>query len=112
MSLSLTQALLATAVIALVTLFCRVAPFLFMRRSGTQEGKGTFLKFVERSVPPVAMTVLAVNAVALPCLSFGPDTVATLAASAATVGLHLWRRNPLLSIIGGTILYMTLRQIL
>ena len=31
-----------------------------------------------------------------------------LAAAALTVGLHLWRRNPLLSIAAGTALYMTL----
>ena len=34
--------------------------------------------------------------------------VPALAAGAATVALHVWRRNTLLSIAGGTLLYMLL----
>ena len=33
-----------------------------------------------------------------------------LAAAAAVVVLHLWKRNNLLSIFGGTVLYMVLVQ--
>ena len=33
-----------------------------------------------------------------------------LAAAAAVVVLHLWKRNNLLSILGGTVLYMVLVQ--
>ncbi|MFR7534762.1 MAG: AzlD domain-containing protein, partial [Oscillospiraceae bacterium] len=32
-------------------------------------------------------------------------------AIAVTAGLHLWRRNSLLSIAGGTIIYMLLVQV-
>ena len=37
-------------------------------------------------------------------------TAAWLLAAAAVVGLHLWRRNTLLSIAAGTALYMVLVQ--
>ena len=42
------------------------------------------------------------------CLASPLHGGAELAAAALTVGLHLWRRNPLLSIAAGTALYMTL----
>ena len=35
---------------------------------------------------------------------------AKVVASAAVVGLHLWKRNVLFSITGGTVLYMVLVQ--
>ncbi|MFT0762502.1 AzlD domain-containing protein [Actinomyces sp. F1_1611] len=34
--------------------------------------------------------------------------MATAAALAVTVGLHLWRRSVLLSIVGGTAIYLLL----
>lgn len=40
------------------------------------------------------------------CLSSEFHGMAELAASVLTVVLHLWRRNPLLSIASGTALYM------
>ena len=38
--------------------------------------------------------------------------VAPLSALAATVGLHLWRRSALLSILGGTVVYVVLTNAL
>lgn len=39
------------------------------------------------------------------------QTIVTLGCVAAVVLLHLWKRNTLLSIAGGTILYMVLSRI-
>lgn len=41
-----------------------------------------------------------------------PWGLPSLTALAATVGLHLWKRNPMISILGGTILYMILSRVL
>ncbi|GAB1484024.1 hypothetical protein MASR2M78_28410 [Treponema sp.] len=53
--LSLKSALIATLVMALVIAFCRAVPFLFFRSKGGKL-RSSFIQFVERSVPPVAMT--------------------------------------------------------
>jgi len=65
---------------------------------------------VEKIVPPAAMTVLAVNALGASFQGNARDGLLTLAASVLTAGLHLWKRNPLISILGGTALYMILSR--
>ena len=94
-----------------VILFCRAFPFLFFFRDSTGERSGAkkvFLDFVEKTVPPAAMTVLAFNALGGAFRENPRDGLLVLAASVFTTLLHLWKRNFLISILGGTILYMIL----
>ena len=112
------QALLLTLVMGAVIFFCRVCPFLFFRRAGEPGGnetggrRKTFLDFVEKTVPPLAMTVLTFNALASPIYENIRSGIPVLAASAFTVIVHLWRRNPLFSIFGGTAIYMVLQRLI
>ena len=91
-------------VMGAVVVFCRAFPFLFFFRDGCKEG--AFLGFVERIVPPVAMTVLAFNALGGAFRDGPANGLFALAASVFTAILHLWKGNYLISILGGTILYM------
>jgi branched-subunit amino acid transport protein AzlD len=110
------QALYYSFVMGLVILLCRILPFMIFGRSADEEG-GTkrrtfrFLSFVERVVPPVAMTVLAFNALAAPLKETPGQALALLPAAIFTALAHLWKRNALLSIVGGTALYMILRAV-
>jgi branched-subunit amino acid transport protein AzlD len=118
---SIPQALLMTFVMGAVIFFCRVFPFIFFRnmaskRSPTSE---TFLALVEKTAPPVAMTVLAFNALSGPikdnihaAVPLGNALIPVLAAAAFTALTHLWKRNALISIIGGTLVYMVLIRVL
>jgi branched-subunit amino acid transport protein AzlD len=118
MKTSVSQALLLTLIMGAVILFCRAFPFLFFRNSagdggkapGKTKGRTAFLGFVEKTVPPVAMTVLAFNALAAPVKTRPVESVPVLAAAVFTVLVHLWKRNPLISIFGGTALYMLLER--
>jgi branched-subunit amino acid transport protein AzlD len=118
-------AILYTAAIGLLVFLCRAFPFLFLRYrkddSGGAEGGGKpekrraldgFLALVEKAVPPAAMTVLAVNSVAVPVKENPAGGIPVLAASVFTLLVHLWRRNFLISILGGTVLYMVLERAL
>jgi branched-subunit amino acid transport protein AzlD len=69
------------------------------------------LSRVERVVPPVAMTVLAVNSIAAPVKEGPAASVPVLAAAALTLGVQLWKRNYLVSILGGTAAYMVLTRL-
>ena len=92
-----------------VIFFCRAFPFLFFFRDspgGGKKGARVFLDFIERIVPPAAMTVLAFNALGGAFRESAPEGLLVLAASVFTAVLHLWKRNFLVSILGGTILYM------
>ncbi|MCL2129642.1 MAG: AzlD domain-containing protein [Treponema sp.] len=110
-----------------VILFCRAFPFLFFSRKNPPEGvagqghlqaarrgpgKEAFFDFIEKIVPPVAMTVLAVNALSSSFKENPTDGLLVLGASLLTALVHLWKSNTLLSILGGTVLYMILRRII
>jgi branched-subunit amino acid transport protein AzlD len=94
-----------------VIFFCRVFPFIFFRDIKTNDKWGSkFLLFVEKTAPPIAMTVLCFNALAIPIKENSAFTLPTLLAAAVTVLLHLWKRNALLSIFIGTALFMLLQR--
>jgi branched-subunit amino acid transport protein AzlD len=114
MMVSLRSALILTVIMGGVIFFCRVFPFLFCRGQEDREdeqlrpGKqlGSVLDFVEKLVPPVAMTVLAFNAISAPWLLDVAQGFPVLIAAGFTALVHLWKRNSLLSICGGTAVYM------
>jgi len=111
--LSTGRAVMYTFAMAAVIFFCRVFPFLFFRDK-RKDGAGAeaFLSLVERAAPPVAMTVLTFNAVSGSIKEDPGAALPALIASAFTALIHLWKRNALLSIMGGTALYMVLARII
>jgi branched-subunit amino acid transport protein AzlD len=123
------SAILLTAVMGLVIFFCRVFPFLIFPNGGSNETESgrnsklvSFIGFVEKAAPPTAMTVLAFNALtaalkenalknALFSRGFILDCIPVAAAAVFTALIHLWKRNPLISIAGGVIVYMLLNRV-
>jgi branched-subunit amino acid transport protein AzlD len=71
-----------------------------------------FLNFVEKLVPPAAMTVLAFNAITGSFKTNFREGVPVLIAATLTALIHLWKRNPLFSIFGGVAAYMILERII
>jgi branched-subunit amino acid transport protein AzlD len=100
---------------AISIFFCRFFPFLFFRKAAKDKSPKTkgraLLAFVEKTAPPAAMTALAFNAIAAPLKENYSQAISVLAASALTALLHIWKRGALLSIAGGTLLYMLLRHL-
>lgn len=122
MKTNIGEALILTVVMAAAIFFCRVFPFLFFRgKSGGETGtasdtphsrRATFLAFVEKTVPPAAMAVLTFNSLAGPVKANPREIIPVLTAAVFTTVVHLWRRNPLISIFGGTALYMLLIRVI
>ena len=102
--LSLGKAVLAACVMAAIVLFCRALPFLFFSRRKPPAA----LAFLESYMPALAMTVLAVSSYTGLDWKARGGGIPELIAGASVAALHLWKRNALLSILGGTILYMVL----
>ena len=99
------------AVTAGVTFILRAFPFLLFG-SGTKTP--SVIEYVGKVLSPAAIAMLAVYCFGCyfherPLLQnyFG---AAELIAAAIVVGLQLWKKNPLLSIIAGTAVYMILVQ--
>ena len=99
------QALWIVLICAGVTLALRAMPFLFF---GGKGGVPKLIAALGRTLPPAIMAALVVYC--LKGIPYGTlaDGVKQLAAAAVVVGLHVWRRNTLLSIAGGTAVYMLL----
>lgn len=99
----------AVAVIALVTAGIRFLPFAVFRG-----GKPTppLVEKLGRVLPYAIMGMLVVYC--LKGISFASmgGWLPALLASAVTVLLYVWKRNTLLSIIGGTLCYMLLVQMI
>jgi len=114
---SVTEALGMVFAMGAVIFFCRAFPFLFFSRnrgagtSDNNDGKGgvkRIIDFAEKIIPPVAMTVLSFNILGASFIADVKDGFFVLGASVVTAVLHLWKRNFLISILGGTALYMIL----
>lgn len=108
MAMTVWQAVVTIAVVALGTMVTRFLPFLVFPESKKPPRLIDYLG----KVLPFAMTGLLV-VYSLKDVSFtsGSHGIPEAIAMAAIVALHLWRRNMLLSIAGGTVLYMLLVQL-
>lgn len=95
------------AVMAAVTFLTRALPFLLFDRG---ERPPKLVLYLGRVLPPAVIAMLVVYCLRATSFSSPALWVPQAAASAAVVFLHLWRHNSLLSIFGGTILYMVLVQ--
>ena len=103
-----THAALIIAAAATCTVFTRALPFLFF---GGSRGIPGPIRYLGKILPPAIMAVLVVYCLKNISLLQAPFGAPELLASALTVILHVWKRNNLLSIAGGTICYMLLVQV-
>ena len=92
---------------AVVTFLTRALPFLLFDRG---ESPPKIVLYLGRVLPPAVIAMLIIYC--LKGISFASPAgwAPQLIAVGAVVALHLWKHNNLLSIFGGTILYMVLVQ--
>ena len=93
------------AVVGAVTFLTRAAPFWFFKR-----GTPRWVNYLGRVLPPAIMAMLIVYCLKGVSFATPAGWVPALLSCGAVVLLHLWKGNDLLSIFGGTILYMALVQ--
>ena len=96
------------AVMALVTLFLRALPFAIF---GGKRKTPAFITYLSNVLPYAIMGMLVVYCLRNIELLTAPHGLPELIACAVGVGLHLWRKNTLLSIAAGTVVYMLLVQL-
>ena len=106
--MTLPEQIITIAMCVLGTMLTRFLPFLiFSPRRPTPP----FVQYLGKALPGAVFAMLVVYClrnISLVQYSYGlPELIAI----AATIGLHLWKRQMLLSIAGGTVLYMLLIQL-
>jgi len=100
--------LAALGVFLAVTFALRAAPFLLIDRLRDSDA----VAWLGARMPVGIMVILVVYTLRETRFAEPPYGAPEMIALAATVGLHLWRRNALLSIVGGTTLYVGLTALL
>ena len=108
MILTTQQALLTIAVIALTTILMRALPFIIF-----PVGKKTpkFIEYLGEVLPYAIIGMLIVYCFKEVSLVKTPHGIPELIAGAFVVAIHKWKHNLLISIGGGTLLYMLLVQV-
>lgn len=96
------------AVAAAATLFIRAIPFVIF--GGKREVPET-VTYLGKVLPPAIMVILVIYCIKSINLFSGNHGMPELLSIAVVAGLHIWKRNTLLSIACGTILYMILVQV-
>ena len=95
------------AVIALVTIGLRFLPFFIF--SGKRKTPA-YISYLGKVLPFAIMGMLVVYCLRNISFTVLPFSIPELLGCTAVAGLHLWKRNTLLSIGAGTVFYMLLIQ--
>ena len=103
-----TQVLLAVLVAALVTAGLRFAPFLIF---GSGKKPPALITYLGKVLPFAIMGMLVVYCLKDVTLTAAPFGIPETIGCAVVAALHIWKRNTLLSIGGGTLCYMLLVQL-
>ena len=102
------QATALVAVIAAVTILLRFAPFVVF---GGGRPTPRYILYLARVLPCAIMAMLVVYCLRSVDLFSGSHGLPEAISIALVIALHVWKRQMLLSIAGGTVCYMLLVQL-
>lgn len=107
MPVSVVRSLLIIAVVSVTTFATRVIPFLLFPK-----GKEIppLVKYLGAALPPAVIGMLVIYCLKDVNLFVSPYAAPEVIAAGVVILLHVWKRNNLLSIGVGTVLYMVLVQ--
>ncbi|MBQ6718894.1 MAG: branched-chain amino acid transporter permease [Oscillospiraceae bacterium] len=103
------HAILTIAVAALVTAALRFLPFLIF---GENRKTPAIIAYLGQVLPYAIMGMLVVYCLKDVSVTTAPFGIPEAIGCAAVAGLHIWKRSTLLSIGGGTVVYMLLVQLI
>lgn len=101
------QKIITIAMVVLGTMTTRFLPFIIF-----PQGKKTpqYVQYLGRVLPAAALGMLVVYCLKDVSIFSGTHAVPEALSIAVVIILHFWKRQMLLSIAGGTLLYMLLVQ--
>lgn len=97
------------AVMAAVTMLLRFLPFWIF---GGEKETPPLITYLGKVLPYAIMAMLVVYCLKGIRLTESPYGLPELLSCAVVAGLHIWKRNTMLSIAGGTACYMLLVQVI
>ena len=99
------SAAILVAVMAAVTVLLRFLPFLVFRRHTPK-----YIVYLGKVLPPAIIGMLVVYCLRNVSVRKTPFGIPELIAAACVIALHVWKRSAIISILGGTAVYMILIQ--
>ena len=106
-TMPLWQQVVTIALCALGTMITRFLPFLIFKPGSTLP---PYVKYLGKALPFAVFALLVVYCLKDVSLISGSHGIPEAISIAVTTGLHLWKRQMLLSMAAGTICYMALVQ--
>ena len=103
MNVNTNYTLSAIAVMAIVTFAIRVAPFILF---GKDKPTPKYIVYIGNYLPPAVIAMLIIYCLRNVVLSTFPFGIPEVIGVITVAVLHIWKRNNLTSIIGGTAVYM------
>ena len=97
---------LLVAVMSVVTILLRAAPFLIFKKKAPP-----YVMYLGQVLPAAIIGMLVIYCLKDTKLLSAPFGAPELIAGLTVVGLQAWKRNILLSILAGTVVYMLLTQL-
>lgn len=107
--MTLLQEIITVALCALATMATRFFPFFVFR---ADKPTPKYILYLGKALPAAIFGMLVVYCLKNVNVFTGSHGLPELIAIALVVLLHLWKRNMLLSIAGGTVCYMVLVQMI
>ena len=106
--MTISQQIITIGLCVLGTVLTRFLPFAVF---STKRPTPRYIQYLGRVLPGAIFAMLVIYCLRNVPILTGSHGLPELLSIAVTVGLHLWKRQMLLSIAGGTICYMLLVQL-
>lgn len=106
--MTLPQQIITVAMVVLGTMVTRFLPFLIFP-AGKQTPK--YIQYLGKVLPCAVFGMLVVYSLKDVSIFAGSRGIPELISILAVIALHVWKRQMLLSIAGGTVCYMLLVQL-
>lgn len=108
MTMTMTQQIITVCMVILGTIATRYLPFLLF---SSKKPTPKYIQYLGKLLPSAALGLLVIYSYKDVSILGGTHGIPELIATVVIVLLHLWKRQMLLSIAGGTVLYMLLIQL-
>lgn len=108
MTMTLSEQLITIGVVVLGTMLTRFLPFLLFP---AQKPTPKYIQYLGKVLPSAVFGLLVIYCLKDVSLFSGNHAIPELISIALVIVLHLWKRQMLLSIAGGTVCYMLLVQL-
>ena len=101
------NAAILIAVMAIVTMLLRFLPFMIFRKDTPE-----YISYLGQVLPAALIGMLVIYCLKDTSFMEAPHGLPELISAGIVVALQAWKRNSLLSILSGTVIYMLLVQLI